>query len=86
MTLGQAGPFGLGTGQGPHLAAPSVNASVMTIIDLMKATLTCGAFAYLIYSFPLLGQIVLISFLGLLWLSYAYRTIANRRRRSASCR
>jgi hypothetical protein len=53
----------------------------MTILDLMKATLICGAFAYLIYSFPLLGQIVLIGLLGLLWLSYARKTIAGLLRR-----
>ena len=53
----------------------------MTIIDLMKATLICGALAYLIYSFPLLGQIVLISLLSLLWLSYARKTIASLLRR-----
>jgi hypothetical protein len=53
----------------------------MTILDLMKATLMCGAFAYLIYSFPLLGQIVLIGLLSLLWLSYARKTIASLLRR-----
>ena len=53
----------------------------MTILDLLKATFICGAFAYLIYSFPLLGQIVLISLLGLLWLSYARKTIADLLRR-----
>jgi hypothetical protein len=53
----------------------------MTILDLIKATLACGAFAYLIYSFPLLGQIVLIGFLALLWLSYARKTIASLLRR-----
>jgi hypothetical protein len=77
LTFGQVGPFRLGTGHDPLLSAPGVNASVMTILDLIKATLTCGAFAYLIYSFPLLGQIVLIGFLSLLWLSYARKTIAS---------
>ena len=60
---------------------PGVNTIVMTILDLMKATLICGAFAYLIYSFPVLGQIVLIGFLSLLWLSYARKTIAGLLRR-----
>jgi uncharacterized membrane protein YesL len=53
----------------------------MTILDLIKATVICGAIAFLIYSFPIVGQIVLIGFLSLLWLSYARRTIANLRRR-----
>ena len=71
----------LRTAHDPDLSAPGVNASVMTILDLIKATLACGAFAYLIYSFPLLGQIVLIGFLSLLWLSYARKTIASLLRR-----
>jgi len=49
----------------------------MTILDLIKATVICGAFAFLIYSFPVLGQIVLIGCLSLLWLSYARKTIAS---------
>ena len=53
----------------------------MTIFDLIKATVVCGAIAFLIYSYPILGQIVLIGFLSLLWLLYAHKTIANLRRR-----
>jgi uncharacterized membrane protein YesL len=53
----------------------------MSILDLIKATITCGAFAYLIYSIPELGQVVLIGFLSLLWLCYARKTIASLRRR-----
>jgi hypothetical protein len=53
----------------------------MTIVDLIKATLICGAFAYLIYSYPVLGQIVLIGSLSLLWLGYARKTVASLRRR-----
>jgi len=53
----------------------------MTILDLIKATVTCGVFAYLIYSFPVVGQIVLIGLLGLLWLGYARKAIASLRRR-----
>jgi uncharacterized membrane protein YesL len=53
----------------------------MTILDLIKATVICGAIAFLIYSFPIVGQIVLIGFLSLLWLSYARRTLASLRRR-----
>jgi hypothetical protein len=68
-------------GQGRHRPAPGVNAVFMTILDLIKATVICGAFAYLIYTFPVLGQIVLIGFLSLLWLSYARKTIVGLRRR-----
>jgi hypothetical protein len=55
--------------------------SRMTILDLIKATVVCGAIAFLIYSYPIVGQIVLIGFLSLLWLLYAHKTIANLRRR-----
>ena len=53
----------------------------MTILDLIKATVTCGGVAFLIFSFPVLGQILLIGFLSLLWLAYAHKTIAQLRRR-----
>jgi hypothetical protein len=81
MTPGWPGELWATTGHHCRMSAPGVSAIVMTILDLMKATLICGAFAYLIYSFPLLGQIVLIGFLGLLWLSYARKTIAGLLRR-----
>ena len=53
----------------------------MNVLDLIKATLGCGITAFLIYSFPVIGQIVIIGVLALLWLSYALRTLANLRRR-----
>ena len=53
----------------------------MTILDLIKATVACGGVAFLIFSFPVLGQILLIGFLSLLWLAYAHKTIAQLRRR-----
>ena len=53
----------------------------MSIFDLIKATVVCGGVAFLIYSYPPLGQIVLIGLLSLLWLSYAHKTIASLRRR-----
>ena len=53
----------------------------MSILDLIKATVICGVIAFLIYSFPVLGQVVLIAFLSLLWLAYAHRTIVDLRRR-----
>ena len=63
-----------GTGIGPQR-------SCMTILDLIKATVVFGAIAFLIYSYPIVGQIVLIGFLSLLWLLYAHKTITNLRRR-----
>jgi len=47
----------------------------MTILDLTKATVFCGLLAFLIYSFPVVGQVLIIGFLSLLWLSYARKTI-----------
>jgi hypothetical protein len=67
--------------QRPWRAEPG---SVMSIYDLTKATVICGGVAFLIYSFPLLSQILTIGILSLLWLSYAYRAIANMRRKSGA--
>jgi hypothetical protein len=53
----------------------------MTILDLTKATLVCGGLAVLIYSCPVVGQVVVIAFLSLLWLSYARKTLQDMRRR-----
>jgi len=53
----------------------------MTILDLIKATIVCGLIAFLIYSYPVLGEIVCIGALSLLWLGYARKTIASLRRR-----
>jgi len=51
------------------------------VLDLIKATLTCGGGAFLIYSFPVVSQVMIIGLLTLLWLSYAHRTWARLRRR-----
>lgn len=53
----------------------------MNVLDLIKATFTCGVSAFLIYSFPVIGQVLIITLLSLLWLSYAHRTLAKLRRR-----
>jgi hypothetical protein len=55
--------------------------SVMNVLDLIKATIACGLSAFLIYSFPVVGQILIIGVLSLLWLSYAHRTLARMLRR-----
>jgi hypothetical protein len=65
----------------PPFAGKELEHSRMTIFDLIKATVVCGLIAFLIYSYPVLGQIVLIGFLSLLWLVYAHKTIAHLRRR-----
>jgi len=58
-----------------------VERSVMNMFDLIKATITCGVAAFLIYSYPVVGQVVIIGLLSLLWLSYAHKTLAGLLRR-----
>lgn len=53
----------------------------MNVLDLIKATIACGLSAFLIYSFPVVGQVLIIGVLSLLWLSYAHRTLAKMLRR-----
>lgn len=53
----------------------------MNLFDLIKATVACGATAFVIYSFPVIGQVIIIAGLSLLWLAYAHKTIACLRRR-----
>ncbi len=48
----------------------------MNAMDLTKATLVCGGVAFLVYSFPVIGQIAIISALSLVWLSYAYKVVS----------
>jgi hypothetical protein len=52
----------------------------MSVRDLIKATVVCGLSAFFVYSYPILGQVVLIGGLGLIWLSYAYKVIRAHRR------
>jgi len=54
---------------------------VMKVSDLIKATIICALIAYLVYSFPVLGQVLIIAFLSLLWLSYLYHTVLRLRSR-----
>ncbi len=51
----------------------------MNVLDLLKATVACGLTAYVIYSFPVVGQVLLITFLSLLWLLYARQVLIRRR-------
>ena len=59
----------------------SVERSVMNMFDLIKATITCGVTAFLIYSYPVIGQVVMIGVLSLLWLGYARKTVVSLLRR-----
>lgn len=53
----------------------------MNMLDLIKATMICGILAFLIYSYPVIGQVVIIAVLSLLWLSYARKTLLGFWRR-----
>jgi len=50
-------------------------------MDLAKATLACGAGSFLTFTFPLIGQVVLIGLLSLVWLLYARQVVLQLRRR-----
>jgi hypothetical protein len=52
----------------------------MTFVDFIKATLVCGGGSFLVYTFPLVGQVLLIGLLGVLWLFYAQQTMHHLRR------
>lgn len=56
----------------------------MSLVDLIKATIVCGGVAFLFYSFPILGQIMAITLLSLLWLSYARKTVIRVRARKVA--
>jgi hypothetical protein len=53
----------------------------MDVLDLIKATIVCGIIAFLCYSYPVLGQAVIIGALALVWLGYVHRAVAKLRRR-----
>ncbi len=55
----------------------------MTIIDLTKATVVCGGASYLVYSFPLVGQVLVMALLGVLWLLYAREAVQRLRTRKS---
>jgi hypothetical protein len=46
----------------------------MNALDLTKATVVCGVSAFLVYSYPVVGQVVIIGVLSVVWLSYALKT------------
>jgi len=73
-------------GPGEEAAAPCAQKRKsrkhhMSVFDLIKATAVCGLTAFLVYSFPLIGQIAIIGLLGLLWLSCAHQVIQSVRRK-----
>ncbi len=53
----------------------------MNAVDLVKATVVCGLCAFLVYSYPVVGQVLIIGVLSLIWLSYAHTVLTRRVRR-----
>ena len=53
----------------------------MTLMDLAKATVGCGSAAFVIYTCPEVGQVLLIGVLTLMWILYARQTLRSLRRR-----
>jgi hypothetical protein len=53
----------------------------MDVLDLIKATVFCGMTAFVCYSYPAIGQAMIIGFLALVWLGYVRSTVARLRRR-----
>jgi len=53
----------------------------MNLLDLLKATVICGLFAFIVYSVPVVSQVLIIAILSTLWLSYAYRALVRGLRR-----
>ena len=56
----------------------------MNVLDLTKATVICGGVAYLFVNYPILGQVMVVAVMSVLWLSYAYKTVATLRRKRIS--
>ncbi len=52
-----------------------IDAGQMKTLDLIKATVVCGALAYAVYSVPVISQVLIIGVLSLVWLSYAYKAV-----------
>ncbi len=61
--------------------AAYIKGSEMSVLDFTKATVVCGLAAYLVYTFPVLSQALMIGLLSVLWLLYARKMLQALRRR-----
>jgi hypothetical protein len=76
---------GFDRGSGPR--APGglgMTDGYMRVRDLIKATVVCGGVAFLVYSFPVLSQVLIIVLLTLMWFSCAHQTVQTLRRKGVS--
>jgi hypothetical protein len=53
----------------------------MDVLNLIKATIILGVVAFLCYSYPVIGQAMVIGVLALLWLGYVHATVMRLLRR-----
>jgi len=53
----------------------------MSFFDLGKATVFCGGVAFVFFSWPVLGQILMIAVCSTLWLSYLRKVVLTYRRK-----
>ncbi len=53
----------------------------MSVLDLIKATVTCGLLAFFTFNYFVLGQILIIGTLSVVWLSYAFKTFRSIRQK-----
>ena len=53
----------------------------MNVFDLAKAMVVCGGVSFLVYTFPVISQSVIIGLLTVVWVSYARKLIQNFVRR-----
>jgi len=53
----------------------------MSVFGLIKTSFVCACIAFLVYSFPVMGQILIIGVLSLLWVSCAHQTVRTVWRR-----
>lgn len=51
----------------------------MTVWDLIKATIVCGGLAFVVYSYPVLSQALIIGLLTLGWFACAHQVIKSAR-------
>lgn len=52
----------------------------MTVWDLIKATVVCGGLAFVVYSFPVFSQALVIGLLTLMWFSCAHQVVRRVQR------
>ena len=53
----------------------------MSTKSFIKATVICSLLSFLVYTFPVLGQVAVIGLLGVLWSACALQTAERARKK-----